>query len=242
MLVFLKQIIKNTPTFLLAFALAMAVWVSAVSASDPTQQKVYPDTVPLEVIGLDPGMMVISDIPGQVILTLSAPQSIWNRLENEIEPISALIDLSGYDTGVHMIPVQIGIRVNPVRIVSYSPEEVEIELEKLESRSLPVNLARTGEPAIGFEAEEAILDVKTAEISGSSSLVGKVKEVRASLDINRANENIERKVKLQVFDGDGFEIKGVSVNPEEVLIVQNISQLGGYRNVVVKGGCLRPGR
>ena len=122
MLVFLKRIIKNTPTFFLAFALAMAVWVSAVSASDPTQQRVYPDTVPLEVIGLDPGMILVSDIPGQVVITLSAPQSIWNRLENDIDPISALIDISGLDTGTHIIPVQIGIKVNPVRIVSYSPD------------------------------------------------------------------------------------------------------------------------
>ena len=234
MLVFLQRLIKNLPTFLLAFALSLAVWVSAVSASDPTQKLVYPNRVPLDVVGLDPGIVLVSEVPDQVIVTLSAPQSIWNQLVNEIDPISALIDLSGLEAGTYQIPVQVRVTIHPIRIVSYTPEEVPVRLETLESKQLSITLNRIGEPAVGFQAEEPVMEINSATISGSSSLVQKVKELRATLDISKANENIERKIKLQAFDEDGFEVDGISILPEDVAITQNISQLGGYRNVVVK--------
>ncbi len=234
MLVFLQKLVKNLPTFLLAFALSLAVWVSAVSASDPTQKLVYPNRVPLDVVGLDPGMVLVSEVPEQVIITLSAPQSIWNQLVNEVDPISALIDLSGLEAGTYQIPVQVRVTIHPIRIVSYTPEEVTIRLEKLESKSLPITLNRIGEPGVGFQAEEPVMEIYSATISGSSSLVQKVKELRAPLDISKANENIERRIPIQAFDEDGFEVDGISISPEDVAVTQNISQLGGYRNVVIK--------
>ncbi len=234
MLVYLQRLVKNLPTFLLAFALSLAVWVSAVSASDPTQKLVYPNRVPLDVVGLDPGIVLVSEVPEQVIITLSAPQSIWNQLVNEVDPISALIDLSGLEAGTYQIPVQVRVTIHPVRIVSYTPKEVTIRLENLESKIFPITLNRIGEPGVGFQAEEPEMEINSATISGSSSLVQKVYELRASLDISKANENIDRKIKLQAFDEDGFEVDGISITPEDVAVTQNISQLGGYRNVVIK--------
>lgn len=234
MLVYLQRLVKNLPTFLLAFALSLAVWVSAVSASDPTQKLVYPNRVPLDVVGLDPGIVLVSEVPEQVIITLSAPQSIWNQLVNEVDPINALIDLSGLEAGTYQIPVQVRVTIHPVRIVSYTPKEVTIRLENLESKIFPITLNRIGEPGVGFQAEEPEMEINSATISGSSSLVQKVYELRASLDISKANENIDRKIKLQAFDEDGFEVDGISITPEDVAVTQNISQLGGYRNVVIK--------
>jgi len=234
MLVYLQRLVKNLPTFLLAFALSLAVWVSAVSASDPTQKLVYPNRIPLDVVGLDPGIVLVSEVPEQVIITLSAPQSIWNQLVNDVDPISALIDLSGLEAGTYQIPVQVRVTIHPVRIVSYTPKEVTIRLENLESKIFPITLNRIGEPGVGFQAEEPEMEINSATISGSSSLVQKVYELRASLDISKANENIDRKIKLQAFDEDGFEVDGISITPEDVAVTQNISQLGGYRNVVIK--------
>ena len=39
---------KNVRTFLLALALGVSVWVSAVSAADPNDVRAYPDPIPLE--------------------------------------------------------------------------------------------------------------------------------------------------------------------------------------------------
>ena len=41
MISFLRKIIHYLPTVLLSYLLAMAVWISAVSASDPTIERTY---------------------------------------------------------------------------------------------------------------------------------------------------------------------------------------------------------
>ena len=234
MLGFLKKLIRNFSTFLLAIILSLAVWVSAVSASDPTQVMVYPTPVRLEIVGLDPGVVLVSEAPRQVSITLSAPQSIWNRLTNETSPIRAIIDLSGLRAGIHEVPVQVQVGIRPIRIVSYEPEKIDIYLEELETRTLEVSLVRIGEPAVGFQAEEPEMNLQTASIRGSSSLVQKVNELRAPLDITNLKENIERRVTLQAIDEDGLLVEGVSIIPDEVVVTQPITQRGGFRTVVVK--------
>ena len=37
-----RVFLKYLPSFILAFALAVAVWISAVTAADPNEEKIYP--------------------------------------------------------------------------------------------------------------------------------------------------------------------------------------------------------
>ncbi len=76
----LRAFVKSIPTLILSLALAIAVWISAVSAADPVEQRVYPRTITLELIGQDPSLIIAGDLPEQVSTTLSAPSSIWDRM------------------------------------------------------------------------------------------------------------------------------------------------------------------
>jgi hypothetical protein len=60
---------KNLSTFILALILAVVVWVSAVVAADPNEERLYPRDVELEVIGLDSSMIQVAEIPEVVRLT-----------------------------------------------------------------------------------------------------------------------------------------------------------------------------
>ena len=66
----------NVRTFLWSFLLALAVWVAAVSAADPDEVRQYPNPVPIEIVGQDPGVVITGDIPQQVELVMRAPQSV----------------------------------------------------------------------------------------------------------------------------------------------------------------------
>ena len=54
---------KNLRTFLLALALGISVWVSAVSTADPNDVRLYPNPIPLEVVGLDPSLILTRNLP-----------------------------------------------------------------------------------------------------------------------------------------------------------------------------------
>ncbi len=70
MLALLRKLSKNFPTFLTALVLAISVWTIAVTASDPTEDRLYPFTVPVEVIGQNAGLVITSDIPSSISLKI----------------------------------------------------------------------------------------------------------------------------------------------------------------------------
>jgi YbbR domain-containing protein len=230
----LQQFIRNLPTFLLAFSLAVVAWISAVSLADPTEVHIYARQVPIELIGQDPGLVLLGAEDAHSNMTLSAPRSIWDQLNRETDAIRAVVDLSGLGPGTHTLPVQIQIAINPVRIVSYSPENVTLTLDALASRTFPIRLVEYGELAVGFQGGNPVISETVATVSGPEALVNSVQEVRALLDISQATENIHRAIELEAIDSSNARIEGVTLSPREIDVEFPVTQMGGYRNVVVK--------
>jgi YbbR domain-containing protein len=230
----LKRFVKTLPHLLMAFVMAAAVWIMAVTASDPMETKQFPNLLPIEIVGQDPTYIITSDVPTSESVTLSAPHSIWARLTTYTNPVKVMIDISGLKAGTHEVPVQIQIFVKPVRIISFEPDHVSINLEEITNKTMKITFKSTGEPAIGFRAETPTSDQDSAIITGASSLVDKVSSVEAVVDLMQARENISRTVELQALDNNGQAVSEVSITPKEVNVTQSIVALGGYRNVVVK--------
>lgn len=234
MLALLRVFIKSIPTLILSFALAVAVWISAVSAADPIQQRVYPRQITIERVGQAPSLVISNEVPNQMTVTLSAPSSIWDNMLNDRAPIKAWLNLSGLAPGTYTLEVKVQPQIQPVKVVNQSPKTITVTLEELITQELPINLVRFGDPEVGFQADDPTLSQNTVTVSGPASLVAQVKTVRVSLNLNQATDNINRKVPIQVLDADENPVEGLTVTPGEVVVTQPISQRGGYRNVVVK--------
>jgi YbbR domain-containing protein len=175
----LRWLGRNLRTFLLAFALAVAVWVTAVTSANPDQTQTYPNPVPIEYIGLNPNLIKTGTVPQQVEITLRAPRSVWNSLLSGEVPIRVVADLTGLGPGAHRITVQTQIDTRPVRIISVSPLSFNLVLESLVSVKMPVILSLSGSPAIGFKAGEVSLDPTEVVVSGPESIVAQVKQIQA---------------------------------------------------------------
>ncbi|MBE0698657.1 MAG: hypothetical protein IH586_17195 [Anaerolineaceae bacterium] len=230
----LRAFIKSIPTLILSLALAIAVWISAVSADDPVKQQAYPRMITIEWVGQSPALIAAGEVPTQVSVTLSAPTSIWDRMLSDRAPVRAWIELTGLGPGVHTLAVKIQTQIQPVKIVNQSPKTVTVRLEELATQEFDLALQRTGDLAIGFQADEPTLSQTKVKVSGPVSLVNQVKVARVTLSLQQASENINRKLAVEVLDADEKPVEGVTVTPGEVTVSQPISQRGGYRNVVIK--------
>jgi YbbR domain-containing protein len=231
---YLRNFLRQLPTLLFAFILAVAVWALAVTANDPSVQKDYPGNVSVEVIGQDPGMVMTSTLPASVAVTLRAPNSIWSSLIDEKAPVRALMDLSGLGEGDHTVPIQIEVGIKPVEIISYNPRSVDISLEPLMTSQFEINVVTSSNPAIGYQAGVPELDQNSATVSGAKSVVSNVTEVRATINLQQATSDINQQVTLQAYDQFGQVVNGVTITPEKVIVTDSIAQQGGFRNVVVK--------
>ena len=230
----LRKIVRLLPTLITAFMLAIAVWISAVTANDPMEERAYPEAVVIEIVGQDPGMVITSGSPGSVSLILEAPSSIWTQLQNERGAVRAFADLSGLQAGTYSIPVQVQIVPRPVRIISQSPTTLNVTMEVLATKELPITLVQRGEVATGYLAELPTSERDTVTITGPQSLVDRVTTALASIDISQASESITRVVTVQLLDENEQPVNGLTTTPDRITVNQVISQRFGYRNVVVK--------
>lgn len=230
-----RWLAPNLRTFLLAFALALAVWVIAVTAANPDETQVYPNPIPIEFIGQDPGLIMTGGtVPQQVEITLRAPHSVWQSLLSGETSVRAVVDLTGLGSGMHTVNVQMQIDARPVRILSVTPQTFDLSLEPQVTRSLAINLTLTGNPAIGYQVGYAVLDPAEVIITGAESLVSQIDHIQATLDLTDARQNIAASIPLQVVDVNGIVIRGVTVLPDNVQVSLPIIQQGGYRDLAVK--------
>lgn len=225
---------QNIRTMLWALLMAVAVWIAAVTASDPDEQDFYGKPVPIEIVGQDPGLVIVGEIPQQVEVTLRAPRSVWDRLEGQEKPIRAIVDLSGMGADEHMVRVQVQVDENPARIVSVVPSSFTVTLEPLVNRAFRVGLTLNGQPATGYQAGTAQLDPLDVLVSGAESLVSQVERARVVVNLTGTRESIDQALDVQLYNDNNQVIQGLSVNPSSVLVGIPVAQQGGYRDVAVK--------
>lgn len=230
----MRKWLRLLPTLLTAFVLSLAVWISAVTANDPIVEKAYPRNVPIEIIGQDSSLIITSDMPDQVSMVLSAPQSVWDVPLSKEDSVRAVVDLSGLDAGTHTVPIQIQITPRPVRKISQTPQTVTVTLEPLQVKELPVTLVLRGSPATGYQLGDLTIDPEMVTVTGPAAAVEKVVKVRATLDVNQASQTIIRSANLVALDAMDGMVSDVTIVPGEATITQEVTQRFGYRNVVVK--------
>ena len=230
----LRWLATNVRTFILAFALALAVWVSAVTAADPDETRTFPNPITIEFVGQDPGLIIKGQVTRQIQLTLRAPTSVWEKLTSQKDAVHALVDLSGLGAGTYGLDVQVQIVVQPVRIISYSPEQLDLTLEALVTRSLPVELSLDGKPAIGYQAGDVSLDPAEVIVSGPQSRVEQVAHLSVTFDITDLRQNVDTTLALQALDDQGAAVSGLTLQPDSIQFSLPITQQGGYRDLAVK--------
>ena len=231
---YMRGFFRFFPTILLSFALAIVVWIAAVTETDPNQTLSYTNPIQVRVIGLDPGLLISKQSVTSVVLNISAPQSIHNRLANSPELIQAFINLSGKTEGEYSLNPQVDLKIRPAKVSKLTPQTIDISLEKLASTQMDISLRQSGTLPIGYEAGEPELNQSQAEISGPASQVQKVTQLVALLDISDLSSNLTRAITLHALDNRGVEVTGVSLEPARVTVDLPVKQLGGYRNVFVK--------
>lgn len=230
----MRSLAANFRTFLLALVLGISVWVSAVTSADPDEVRIYPNPIPLEVIGGDPSLIITSDIPEEIGVTLRAPSSVWEQLTALDNSVQATLDLSGLGAGEHTVNVQVRVLLRPYQIVVTDPETVTVNLEPFATRTLTLDISTSGIPAIGYQAGEVVIDPTKVVVSGPESLVNQATHARVFVNLDGVREDIEQSNTIQIMNEEDKVIRGITVTPDSVQVNVPVSQQGGFRDVAVK--------
>lgn len=223
---------KNWTTLILSFLLALVVWGSAVVSANPNQESEL--VIPLEVVNQPPNTMIVNAIPDEVTVTIFAPQSVIDQIRNE-ELLECKADLSGLEAGTYKVPVSVDIPqdLRPIRLRETNPEKIQVTLDNLVKREMPITTEVSGDPAVGYKVGSVDWSAETVIVSGRETQVSKVDTVKAELDISDVDETVSEQIDLVPLDSEGEEVSGVDLEPKSVEVKQQIILQGGYRNVAV---------
>jgi len=229
-----RKFLKDLPTLILSFLLAVAVWISAVTAADPNETRQFPEAVKVEVLGLDPEFSLVGDVPDTIIVTITAPNSVWNTLLTTPDVVNAYLDLSGKMAGDYEIKIKTQVDARPVEVVSVEPAFVRVHLEKSATISLPVELMPQGEAATGYDIGTPSFSENTANVTGPESLIAQIDKVIAPVNIEGILQTLSQAVRLRAVDKNGLTVENVSIAPDRVTVTLPVESESGYRNLAVK--------
>lgn len=221
----------NRGSLLLAFVLALTVLVASVSADDPTDERAMDELIAINYIPPQDGLQVVGELPQYARVTIRAPQSVWNDISPET--IQIQMDLSTLDAGSYHRELEAYYDLRPLRITNIEPASLSFTLEPLLSKQIPILINVVGDPALEFDAKEAIFDPMIATILGPASVVNRVVELRGEITISGARQAVEEDAKLLAYDQDGFEVMGIQIDPSTVLVSVPVEQSDRYKLVSV---------
>ena len=215
--------VRSTPgLLLLSVALGVAIWIFVTEEENPTRAGLFPSQIPVRSVNVGEQLAVANDL-GSVDIRIEAPEDRWDGLSSA--NFEASVDLAGLRAREQTVPLRVEVSgVRGVRILSVEPPTIVVNLEQVVARIIPVTPRLIGALPRGFEAEQAVPERLTVEISGPESLVALVKSAVADINVTGLTVGFEQNVELVPRgDGDG-EIRGLTVDPPSVRVSVAVRQ------------------
>lgn len=153
--------------------------------------------VPLELENVPPGLMVASEVPSLIDVRISGPRTVLMNLHPS--DISIAVDLKDLPPGVTSLK-RLEERLNiptALKVTRLSPSYIDIKLERIKQKVVPVQAVFTGTPAEGFKVGVIQLRPETVTVEGAESELKDIDGVLSTpIDVSGLRESFTLMVPL----------------------------------------------
>lgn len=219
-----KWFVKNNIGYkLLALLLAIILWYYVAGQRDPIVERSY--SVPVTVQSIAADRLLVSSLP-EVRVTAKGMRSIMNGISKD--DFRAYVVIPEQDVGEKTFPVQVEAP-SGVQLVSISPERVTVELDALTEKQVSVRVLVRGETATGFTYKDPAVTPEQVTLKGPSRLLDEITEVQAVVEVDGAQSDISRQVKVQLATNNDQ----ITVTPDTVQVQLSVVTSGPVKTVAL---------
>ena len=168
-----RRLTENIFLKLLSLAFALILWFFVMG--EQKQELSY--AVPLAIKNLPANLMVANEIPSQVDVRISGPRTLLMNLDPKDMGIA--VDLKGLQPGITSFKrlEELFNLPGALKITRLSPSFVDVRLERIKDKKVPVKLIVSGAPAPGFELREIQLTPAEVLVEGAEGELKNIAQV-----------------------------------------------------------------
>lgn len=226
------SLLRNISLALLALALAVTLWLYVTARENPTAVQTFNGSIAVKFVNAPSGYDVANASETTVRLRIEAPQNELSKLRPG--DFEATVNLGGFPGGKVTVPVDATSSNSRVTVIDVVPPRIDVTLEVVRTKDVPVKVSLVGAPQQGFTASGETAQPSTATVSGPESLVALVDSVAAEVFLTGVHADIsEDRITLKPLDARGGEISRVKVTPAVARVSVNVVQREFTRTFVV---------
>jgi YbbR domain-containing protein len=208
-----KLIVHNWHLKLAAIGLASVLYAGLVLSQDAQD---FTGQLPIRVENQSRNLFLIEDPPPVTSLRYFAPEGATTPGPLTFRPF---IDLGSLPDrgGSYVVPVQVTSTNPDLRILSVTPSTVEVRLDEITVKTVPVTID-FGTPPENVEVGRQAAVPSTVLVRGPNSTIQQVVAVRATVVIQPSGLNVDQDVGLIPVDAVGNAVDLVAVEPSTARI------------------------
>lgn len=200
---------KNWFTLVLTFICAIVMWGLVLKDENPERIK-YIKNVPVTLEGeadLLSRHLVVTGDRSEVLPNVSVGINIDLLRYSELseKDVSAVVSLRKVN-GEGEYEITISASTNKGTVVSVSPKSVKINVDRFNTKKIPVEVTTKNNLAEGLISGEITASKKDIEIEGASSVIGKVVKAVYCIDFSDVSGSMNESVSLTLIDEDNNPI------------------------------------
>lgn len=219
---------------ILALVIAAFLWAYVNAERNPQTAKVV--SVPLQIRNLATGYAAEPSV-SEVSVTVTGPKLAVDSVRSS--DVSAWIDLSRLRLvrGTVVSRAKVSVRVigasDSNLTVAARPSVVNVRIEAIQSKRLPVELRLMTAPPLGYAFAEPVLQPAFVGVSGKASDVARVKHVILPLFYSMLGKPIDDDFEVTPVDANGNRVGNVTLDPNTVRLKMNVVEVPATKTVVV---------
>lgn len=228
---------------LISMFFAMGMWLYVITVESPGSSETkynIPVVFEGETLLRERSLIITSDTELDVDVTLSGNRSDLKLVDASNTVVK--VDLTRiYDPGKHELDYTIfypgTVASNAFTEENRSPSRINVTVERLQNREIPVVVTYSGDLPEGFIADKsnAVLSAAMISVSGPQSVVERIAQAEIVVDLTDCTESISQSYRFTLQDNKGMPVDAemITVNVEEVHLDLKIQRIK-FINLVVK--------
>lgn len=218
---------------LLAMAVSLSLCIYVNSIRNPQSQRTF--TVPVKTVDLARGYVADPETP-KVTVKIEGPKTAVDAISKE--DVEAWVRMGGVKQQKRLdLSLAVEVHLPPAAkndlYYTPTPKRIKVHVEAIEQKRLPVEVAFTADPPLGYSYSNPLLTPSIVTVSGRFSQLAKVSKAILTLSGDAPDSATDDFYDVAAVDGSGNPVPEVNVQPMRVKAKLEVVEVPATKAVVV---------